>query len=55
MFLWEIGVNVTVLIFLFIFSVGEFMSFTSKILVERTATASRASVKEQGKWNMLTS
>ncbi|BFZ01785.1 hypothetical protein BsWGS_04824 [Bradybaena similaris] len=28
-------------------TVGEFMSFTSKILVERTATASRASVKEQ--------
>ncbi|XP_005089485.1 synaptobrevin homolog YKT6 [Aplysia californica] len=28
-------------------TVAEFMSFTSKILVERTATASRASVKEQ--------
>jgi len=28
-------------------SVGEFMTFTTKILVERTATASRASVKEQ--------
>ena len=30
-------------------SVGEFMSFTNKILVERTATSSRASVKEQGR------
>ncbi|RUS79429.1 hypothetical protein EGW08_012806 [Elysia chlorotica] len=28
-------------------TVGEFMTFTNKILVERTATSSRASVKEQ--------
>ncbi|GFO46266.1 synaptobrevin homolog ykt6-like [Plakobranchus ocellatus] len=28
-------------------TVNEFMTFTSKILVERTATSSRASVKEQ--------
>lgn len=28
-------------------TISEFMTFTSKILVERTATASRASVKEQ--------
>ena len=31
------------------FSVKEFMDFTSKILVERTSIAQRASVKEQGK------
>lgn len=29
------------------------MVFTSKILVERTATASRASVKEQGMYNNI--
>lgn len=28
-------------------TIGEFMTFTNKILVERTATSSRASVKEQ--------
>ena len=31
------------------FSVKEFMNFTSKILVERTMTSSRSSVKEQGR------
>ena len=30
------------------FSVKEFMDFTSKIIVERTAVCSRSSVKEQG-------
>ena len=29
-------------------SVQEFMTFTSALIVERTATGSRASVKEQG-------
>ncbi len=32
----------------FIFSVKEFMDFTSKIVVERTGISQRASVKEQG-------
>ena len=32
------------------FSVKEFMDFTSKIVVERTNVAQRASIKEQGQW-----
>lgn len=35
-----------------IFSVKEFMDFTSKIIVERTSVCSRSSVKEQGKYYM---
>lgn len=31
-------------------SVQEFMTFTSQLIVERSAKGSRASVKEQGKW-----
>ena len=34
-------------------SVREFMDFTSKIIVERTDVAQRASVKEQGTYEML--
>lgn len=33
----------------YVFSVQEFMTFTSQLIVERSAKGSRASVKEQGK------
>lgn len=38
--------QVTCVVFL---SVQEFMTFTSQLIVERSAKGSRASVKEQGK------
>ena len=38
--------------FFFFSSIREFMDFTSKILVERTALCSRASVKEQGEYEL---
>lgn len=36
-------------IFVVFLSVQEFMTFTSQLIVERSAKGSRASVKEQGK------
>lgn len=36
-----------------LFSVQEFMTFTSALIVERTSQGSRASVKEQGTVNNI--
>ena len=41
-------INYIIRVMVFLFSVKEFMEFTSKIIVERTTIAQRASVKEQG-------
>ena len=41
-------ITMTQPMFIFCCSVREFMDFTSKIIVERTDVAQRASVKEQG-------
>lgn len=39
--------------FIYHYSVGEFMKFTSKVLVERSDIATRSSVKQQGKLRLF--